>query len=89
LCYSTVLLTSETVTNAVVHGRSEVRVTIDASPQRLRVEVGDDDVRHPVRRPADVESLGGRGVALLDAYATTWGVDSRGDGKVVWFELHV
>jgi len=84
----TVLLTSETVTNAVVHGRSEVRVTIDASPERMRVEVEDDDVRHPVRRPDDVDSLGGRGVALLDAFASSWGVDSIGNGKVVWFETH-
>jgi anti-sigma regulatory factor (Ser/Thr protein kinase) len=89
LCFSTVLLTSETVTNAVVHGRSEVRLFIDVTAARLRVEVGDDNSRHPIRQPADLQALDGRGIALLDAFATEWGVDTVGDGKIVWFEIQV
>jgi hypothetical protein len=29
----------------------------------------------------------GRGVLLVDALATRWGVDQRAGGKTVWFEL--
>jgi anti-sigma regulatory factor (Ser/Thr protein kinase) len=89
LCHATVLLTSETVTNAVVHGRSEVRLTIDVDQRRIRVEVGDDNSRHPIRRHPDAGALDGRGLALLDAFATAWGVDEVPEGKVVWFELQV
>jgi hypothetical protein len=30
---------------------------------------------------------GGRGLALVDALATRWGVDADGAGKSVWFEV--
>lgn len=29
----------------------------------------------------------GRGLLLVDALATHWGVESRGDGKAVWCEF--
>jgi anti-sigma regulatory factor (Ser/Thr protein kinase) len=89
LCHATVLLTSETVTNAVVHGRSEVRLTIEVNNHRVRVEVGDDNSRHPIRRHPDSGALDGRGIALLDAFASSWGVDEVPEGKIVWFELKV
>jgi anti-sigma regulatory factor (Ser/Thr protein kinase) len=89
LCYWAVLLTSETVTNAVVHGRSEVRLAIDIGERRIRIEVGDDNSRRPIRRHPDAGSLDGRGIALLDAFASDWGVDDVAGGKIVWFEMQV
>lgn len=41
LCATCVLLTSELVTNAVLHGRSQVRLTV-TGPGGVRVEVGED-----------------------------------------------
>jgi hypothetical protein len=34
-----------------------------------------------------VEQENGRGLALLDAIATRWGMQARSQGKTVWFEL--
>jgi anti-sigma regulatory factor (Ser/Thr protein kinase) len=88
-CESAVLLTSEAVTNAIVHGRSEVRLVVSVADRTIRVEVGDDNSRLPVRRPPDAGALDGRGLALLEAMATRWGVAALDVGKVVWFELAV
>ena len=85
--YTAVLLTSETVTNAVVHGHSEVRLTVAADSRGVRVEAGDDNSRHPVLQASDSDALDGRGIALLEAAATRWGTIDGHYGKVVWFEV--
>jgi anti-sigma regulatory factor (Ser/Thr protein kinase) len=81
------LLTSEVVTNAVIHGRSAVRLSVRASPCRVRVDVGDDNSRRPVLVRADAGALDGRGLAIVDLLASAWGVDDSGIGKAVWFEV--
>lgn len=81
------LLTSEVVANAVLHGRSTVRLRVRAGGRLVRVEVGDDDARLPVERPCDPAALGGRGLAIVAAVAARWGVDGDSAGKVVWFEI--
>jgi len=87
-CDNAVLLASETVTNAFVHGRSDarLRVTIDAG--RILVEVGDDNSRHPREVKPDVHALDGRGMAIMTVLATRWGVRDEPIGKTVWFEVH-
>lgn len=87
LCDSAVLLTSEVVTNAVIHGRSEARLRVVVAADRIRVEVGDDNSRHPVVQPPDHDALDGRGLHLLDLVATDWGVRDDRIGKTVWFEI--
>jgi anti-sigma regulatory factor (Ser/Thr protein kinase) len=87
VCDSAVLLASETVTNAVVHGRSEARLTVRADPTGVRVDVGDDNSRLPVVQTNDPDALDGRGMAMLEACASQWGVDSDRYGKIVWFEV--
>ncbi len=81
------LLVSEVVTNAVIHGRSEVRLGVCATSDRLRVEVGDDNSRRPARAAADADALDGRGLSIIDLLASRWGVDDGAVGKVVWFEI--
>jgi anti-sigma regulatory factor (Ser/Thr protein kinase) len=82
-----VLLTSEAVTNAFIHGRSEARLTFTARLGKVFVEVGDDTRRslQPLAPPPD--ALGGRGLAILDTLASRWGVRDDPYGKVVWFEV--
>lgn len=82
-----VLLTSEVVTNAIIHGRSEVRLRVLAAPGRLRIEVADENSRHPQLPGEDADALDGRGVRILDALAARWGVRDERYGKTVWFEL--
>jgi hypothetical protein len=56
----------------------------------LRVEVGDTSHRMPiagVTADGDEESTSGRGLVLVDALATRWGVVSEGLNKLVWAEF--
>lgn len=87
LCEVAVLLTSETVTNAIIHGRSEVHLAVTAGPEGIRVEVGDANRFRPTVRAADDGALGGRGLRIVAAAASSWGIDDNPDGKTVWFEL--
>ncbi|NEA59423.1 ATP-binding protein [Streptomyces sp. SID13666] len=90
------LLTSEVVTNAVLACRragTQARLTLFAecaTPGALRVLVTDDapGLPQPHARPGG-EAEHGRGLPLLTACATAWGVcrHGPGPGKGVWFEL--
>jgi anti-sigma regulatory factor (Ser/Thr protein kinase) len=85
------LLLSELVTNAVLHGRSEVCVEVDGAAGVdggvVRISVLDENSRHPVQVAQDPDALDGRGLALVQAVADRWGVEQRPMGKAVWFEL--
>ncbi|MDX3245489.1 MULTISPECIES: ATP-binding protein [unclassified Streptomyces] len=82
------LLTSELVTNALVHTDDDAVLTATVSPSGLRVEVRDFVARHPrPSMPSPDEGTHGRGLVLVESLADTWGVRAQGGGKVVWFEL--
>lgn len=82
------LLTSELVTNAMVHGSGEATVAVEVDEGLVRVEVFDRDASLDLS-PLDVDpsSVHGRGLAIVNALASTWGIEPRHDGKVVWFAL--
>lgn len=82
-----VLLASEVVTNAILHGRSDARLEIVAPPDKVHVEVGDDNSRHPARAAADAGALDGRGMAIVEALAAAWGICDAPFGKIVWFDV--
>jgi anti-sigma regulatory factor (Ser/Thr protein kinase) len=81
------LLVSELVTNAVIHARSDVEVVLRLRPSRVRVEIIDAATDYIQRRDAASEDQSGRGMALTEALAASWGVDSLVAGKSVWFEV--
>ncbi|MFD4629181.1 ATP-binding protein [Streptomyces sp. NPDC058284] len=82
------LLTSELVTNALVHTDHDAFVTATVGPRGLRVEVRDMVGSHPEPRVPDADSgTNGRGLVLVQSLADAWGVRAHGVGKVVWFEL--
>jgi anti-sigma regulatory factor (Ser/Thr protein kinase) len=81
------LLTAELVTNAVLHGRSDVVLRVGRAGSRVRVAVGDENTRLPQRRETDPEALNGRGMALVEALADAHGVDVGAFGKTVWFDV--
>jgi anti-sigma regulatory factor (Ser/Thr protein kinase) len=81
------LLVSELVTNAVLHARSESRVTIERVGSGLRVSVYDTSPAPPRLREFGPEAVTGRGLLIVDRIARSWGVDPDGVGKCVWFEL--
>ena len=81
------LLTSETVTNAVLHGRSQPVLTVEVLGTTVRISVGDDNSRVPViQRDVDLGALNGRGIQLLDSCADGLGRHpgrSRRQGRLV------
>ena len=81
------LLVSELVTNAVIHAHSDVEVALHLRADRVRVEVVDAAAEYVHRRDAGDEEQSGRGMALTEALATAWGIDTLAAGKSVWFEV--
>ena len=84
------LLTSELVTNAVVHGLGPLEMLIEDDGDRLRVGVSDGEPVRPVGPgPPDPTVEGGRGLLIVDRLADRWGSHTRRTppGKIVWFEL--
>ena len=84
------LLTSEVITNALVHARSAPELAVRVRPRVVRVEVVDDSPVVPIRRSIDAEAVSGRGLAIVESLASNWGVkDLSPDGKTVWFEVAI
>ena len=89
-CEDLLLVVSELVTNAVVHGGEPIRVTMVRAAQRVRIEVTDGAAAasphgNP-RPPTDAET--GRGLSVVTRLAVAWGWRaSPGRGKTVWAEL--
>lgn len=81
------LLVSELVTNAVIHAHSDVEVILRLRPARVRVEIVDAASDYVQRRDAATDDQSGRGMALTEALAAAWGVDTLVAGKSVWFEV--
>jgi anti-sigma regulatory factor (Ser/Thr protein kinase) len=82
------LLTSELVTNALVHTDRDAVLTATVSPRGLRWEGRDLGGRRPrLRVPSADDGTHGRGLVLVQALADAWGVRAHGVGKAVWFEL--
>jgi anti-sigma regulatory factor (Ser/Thr protein kinase) len=82
------VLTSELVTNAVLHARTGIKVTVSRSdPAVLRVSVFDENLRLPTLAGAPEEATSGRGLHLVEALADAWGIEQRPDGKIVWAEV--
>ena len=88
-----VLLTSELVTNAVMHSSSRctggtVSVLIMESAGGLRIEVADEgsDLSSPVVR-GDVYASDGHGLFLVQTLADQWGYLRDDKGTTVWFWL--
>ena len=86
-------LTSELVTNAVVHAGTSADVLCLRSDEGARIEVAD---RYPEREiPLQATAInmgspdreGGRGLQLCAALAGHWGVEYTPTHKTVWFQL--
>jgi anti-sigma regulatory factor (Ser/Thr protein kinase) len=83
------LLVSEVVTNAILHARSSVTLTVDVADDVVRITVRDGSPVQPRVHTVAPTSATGRGMLLLDRLAKRWGVeaDPVTGGKVVWFEV--
>jgi anti-sigma regulatory factor (Ser/Thr protein kinase) len=80
------LMASELAINAVTHAGTPFLVRVIPAPSAVRVEVVDGSPDPPLLRPPDMTSPTGRGLHIVRALATAWGVQPVESGKRVWFE---
>ena len=85
------LIASEIVTNAVqasdrlmIADTPVVRISVSTESESLLIRVWDGSEGMPVHQQAGPGDDGGRGLTLVDALSTDWGVCRKADGKVVW-----
>ena len=82
------LLTSEVVTNAIIHARSGPQLAVEVAEDRVRVAVRDNSPDVPVRKLGRLDDLSGRGVIIVEELASAWGIERERNGaKRVWFEV--
>ncbi|MFJ7168164.1 MULTISPECIES: SpoIIE family protein phosphatase [Streptomyces] len=84
------LAAGELLVNALLHTDGGAVLTMEVLPEpvrRIRLWVKDRSSVWPRRRTPGEAATTGRGLLLVDALATHWGVESRGDGKAVWCEF--
>lgn len=83
------LLVSELVTNAVLHARTPVAVSVTPSATSVRVGVRDQSPALPAVRHYERTAPTGRGLQMVEALAARWGVSVDDGSKTVWFELEL
>jgi anti-sigma regulatory factor (Ser/Thr protein kinase) len=80
---------SELVANAVVHVHGPCALELTHFADVLRVAVADLGPGMPDLQVLGASSEGGRGLHIVSAFSTAWGVDHLDDGaKLVWAELN-
>lgn len=87
LADNVILMISELVTNAILHGGEGAVLTLTADDLKIRAEVRDSSPAVPVVRSYSETATTGRGMVIVDALAAAWGTFAVDGGKVVWFEL--
>ncbi|MCU1595016.1 MAG: response regulator receiver [Frankiales bacterium] len=81
------LVVTELVANAVRHAGTEMEVRLINLEDGIRLEVQDGSTRPLRPRPSTLVDEGGRGLMLVDALASRYGVEGDADGKRVWVEM--
>lgn len=81
------LIVGELTANAQHHATAPITVQVRGGDGWLVVSVEDRDPRPPVRPAQNLNNMTGRGLALVEAVSTRWGVERTAEGKRVWAEL--
>ncbi len=87
------VITSEAVTNALIHADSEVEVRLREYPDRVHLEVRDTDATPPVPTSvtqsdeANAVAEHGRGMGIMEWLSSAWGSSPNGRGKTVWVDV--
>ena len=87
LARDAVLLVSEMVTNAIVHGRAPIELRLRRAREHLLLEVDDTATAVPRKLRPTADDDHGRGLQLVAMMADEWGTRPIRDGKSVWCAL--
>lgn len=87
LLWDAAVVVSELATNAVRHGSSPFRVSLDHGPGGVRIGIEDVDAGVPRLRAATTDDVNGRGIAIVAELSDRWGFEELDAGKVTWAEL--
>jgi anti-sigma regulatory factor (Ser/Thr protein kinase) len=83
----TLLVVDELVTNSVLHAATPIVVALEYSPNACRCSVSDKCATGPLPRIVERADGSGRGLRLVNAIATAWGVERSDAGTTVWAEI--
>ena len=86
-CEDATLVVSELVTNAVIHGHSDVELDLQLRHGSLVVRAADSSPDQPVVGELTTGADHGRGIAITCAIVDRFGVEERSRGKAVWGEI--
>jgi serine phosphatase RsbU (regulator of sigma subunit)/PAS domain-containing protein/anti-sigma regulatory factor (Ser/Thr protein kinase) len=86
VAFTTELVISELVTNAIRYGTDPIRLRLLHDRNSLICEVADGSSTSPHLRRATTTDEGGRGLFLVAQFAHRWGTRYTARGKVIWTE---
>lgn len=81
------LVVSELVTNCVSTEAHRFTLVVEAHHTTVRIAATDNAPGVPTKRRPPPDALHGRGLVIVDALSTRWGVTPANDGKTVWAEF--
>jgi anti-sigma regulatory factor (Ser/Thr protein kinase) len=88
LAQTATLLTSEVLTNSLLHARTQIVLTVERSaPTAVTISVRDGSSVPPRLRQHARDATTGRGLELLDRLSTSWRVDEEDSGKTLTFTI--
>ena len=88
VCDDAALLVSELVSNAIQHAGTAMLIELGIAGNTILIAVTDGSTRPARLRTSTPLAEAGRGLLLVDALSTRWGVTAWPTGKRVWAELH-
>ncbi|MGW0999032.1 SpoIIE family protein phosphatase [Streptomyces sp. NPDC002523] len=86
VAFSTELVISELVTNAIRYGTAPIRLRLLYDRASLICEVADGSSTSPHLRRAATTDEGGRGLFLVAQLSQRWGTRYTARGKIIWAE---